>query len=100
MASPTYGSGSWTKVDDFVASEVFVQLSNAGMRELLVKSLTWLFAFSIVASFGLFAGWGHKNLVFPDQFVYSLLAATVAEQAGMLYIVIRSLFKIMPHEEN
>jgi hypothetical protein len=100
MAAPSYTSGSWSTTQDIVPIERFVRLSNMSMRELLVKSLTALFAFSIIASFILFAGWGYKRLlVFPDQFIYSLLAATIAEQAGMLYIVIRSLFKTNPDAE-
>lgn len=100
MASPTYSTGAWITTQEIVPVEGFVRLSNMGMRELLVKSLTGLFAFSIVASFILFAGWGYKRLlIFPDQFIYSLLAATIAEQAGMLYIVIRSLFKAEPDAE-
>lgn len=100
MAAPSHTTGTWNSVQEVVAIEGFVRLSNVGMRELLVKSLTGLFAFSIVSSFILFSGWGYKRLAFPDQFIYSLLAATVAEQAGMLYIVIRSLFKTNPDSDS
>jgi hypothetical protein len=68
------------------------ELSDARLRENVTNWLLTLFCASTIATYVLIYFWGFRIISLPPGFVHWLGAATIGQTAGLLLIVVRSLF--------
>jgi len=62
------------------------------LRDLVTRSLVWCFVISVGVTYPIIVFYGLGCLRYPDSFLHWLGAATVGQTAGLLAVVIRSLF--------
>jgi hypothetical protein len=68
------------------------ELSDTKLRENVTNWLLTLFCASTIATYVLIYFWGFRIISLPPGFVHWLGAATIGQTAGLLLIVVRSLF--------
>jgi hypothetical protein len=62
------------------------------LRDLVTRALVWCFLISILVTYPIIIFYGLGCLRYPDSFLQWLGAATVGQTAGLLGLVVKSLF--------